>query len=97
MTDEFVTIATYRTGTEAHLAKNLLEEEGITAVLAGEHSTELWGAVTNLSQGVQLQVSDGDADRARRLLESTRSLDEEAIGNGEISSSEGDKEIGGTD
>jgi hypothetical protein len=67
MPEEFVTVATFNSAMEAHLAKNLLEREGVPAILADELSGDA------LSGGhahgyVKLQVLPADVERARQLL-----------------------------
>jgi hypothetical protein len=63
MSDRLVTVATYKLDHEAHLARNLLLEAGVPAVLSGELSA----ALTPHDQ-ICLQVRADDASRAVALL-----------------------------
>ncbi len=63
-----VTVASYPTPIEAHLARGRLEAEGLTPVLADEHLVALHGLATLALGGVKLQVPAAEASRARRAL-----------------------------
>ena len=66
--DRFVTIEAFTNPIEAHIAKGLLESEGIPASLESEH--HVWAA-WHLSQalgGVRLQVPAECASLAREVL-----------------------------
>ncbi len=65
MDDQLATIATYRSAFEAHVAKNLLEENGISAFLADENFSNLNYAVP---VSAKLQVAPADVEKARELL-----------------------------
>jgi hypothetical protein len=66
MSENIVTLATFANATEAHLARNLLEREGIQAFVADELSGN---ALSGQVQGVvKLKVLPADAERARQLL-----------------------------
>jgi hypothetical protein len=58
-----VAVAAYRSVIEAHLARALLESEGLDAVLAGEHAAHLLGV-----QSAELLVPADEAERAREIL-----------------------------
>ncbi len=81
MADKLVTVMTFNQSFEAQLAKNLLENEGITSVLTGEFSSDiLLGTVLGRNQ-ISLQVREEDAQRAVALLaevELNKDWDEEA-------------------
>jgi hypothetical protein len=57
-------VAAFRHAFEAHLARAALEEDGIQASLAGEHTAAVLVGV----QSVELRVAAADARRARALL-----------------------------
>jgi hypothetical protein len=63
MADRFVTVGTFTLAYEAELARNLLEAEGIHAILGGEHA----GGLLPTSE-VELQVAEHDAARATGVL-----------------------------
>lgn len=60
-----VTVATYSLAHQAHMAKALLEGEGIPCRIAGEH---LVGVYRQGLGGVDLQVPEPDQTEALRLL-----------------------------
>jgi len=68
MVQELVTVATFTTAMEAHLYKNMLENEGVAAFVTNELTGDfLSGAYI---QGyVKLQVAQQNAKRARKILE----------------------------
>jgi hypothetical protein len=68
LTRRLVTVASYPTPIEAHLARGRLEAEGLTPVLADEHLVALHGLATLALGGVKLQVPSEEAARARRAL-----------------------------
>jgi|JRYK01.1.fsa_nt_gb hypothetical protein len=62
---DIVTVASYGLQPEAHLAKNLLEAEGIPAFL----SEEIAGDMLHLGNEVKLMVPADRADEARDILQ----------------------------
>ncbi len=69
MSDQFVTVMTFNRSFEAQLAKNLLENEGIESMLAGELTADVlpFGQAGGSDQ-IALQVREDDAQRAAGLL-----------------------------
>ncbi|HEY7330914.1 MAG TPA: hypothetical protein VH592_24955 [Gemmataceae bacterium] len=69
MSEKFVTVATYNRTPEAHLAKNLLEEEGIASMLSGELTADMlpFGQAGGGDQ-IVLQVPESAAQRAASIL-----------------------------
>jgi hypothetical protein len=68
MTDKLVTVMNFSNSFEAQLAKNLLENEGITSTLSGELSSDvLFGTGLSYHQ-ITLQVHEDDAQRAVAIL-----------------------------
>lgn len=67
---EWVVVATFNTGFEADMARQLLEEEGIP-VLAKSDAPGIFGAGFQgaVTGGVTLLVPDVESDRAMQLLE----------------------------
>jgi len=68
MADKLVTIAEFTDYIEAQMAKQLLADYEIEAVVTGENAANLYpisGVV-----GPELQVLEKDAQRAREILES---------------------------
>jgi len=68
MTQDLVTVATFTTAMDAHLRKNLLEAEGISAFLADELTGDQLSA-TYVHDYVKLQVRRQDAERAQQTLQ----------------------------
>lgn len=65
MSDHLVTVASFAFTTEAQLAKNLLESEGIPAFVAGALAADV---LASAAGEAQLQVRAQDAQRAVSLL-----------------------------
>lgn len=67
--EKLVTITTFDMPTEAHLAKNLLEANGLTAFLADEFIVGIAWHLSNALGGIKLQVPETEAERAIATLE----------------------------
>ena len=67
--EKLVTITTFDMPTEAHLAKNLLEANGLTAFLADEFIVGVAWHLSNALGGIKLQVTETDAEHAIAILE----------------------------
>jgi len=63
-----VTVASYPSPIEAHLARGRLEAEGLAPVLVDEHLVALHGLASLALGGVKLQVPAAEASLARRAL-----------------------------
>lgn len=68
-----VTLTTFRTAHDAQLAKAVLEDEGVPAVLRDENITSI--APYTSPMGVKLQVAGEDFDRAEDILNRIAGLD----------------------
>lgn len=68
-----VTLTTFRTAQDAHLAKAVLEDEGVPAFLGDENVTSI--APYMSPAGVKLQVAAEDVDRAEGILNRIAGLD----------------------
>ncbi len=67
--ERFVVVRTFTCPAEAHLAKNLLEEEGISVILEGEETAgTLTGLSSGLSGGARVLVPSADAAKAVGIL-----------------------------
>lgn len=71
MNSSLVTVATFGNPLSANLARNLLQDEGITAFVADENTTGTVWYLSNALGWVKLQVAEVDAPRARELLKAT--------------------------
>jgi hypothetical protein len=67
---QLVTIATFGDVTEAHMAKNLLEDEGIEAFVADEFAVR--GRGIRPAGSPKLQVAEEQAERATQLLQAVK-------------------------
>jgi len=69
---EWVEIGTYRTGLEADMARQLLEDDGIP-VLAKSDAPGIFGAgfQGTVTGGITLHVPSPEVDRARLVLDLT--------------------------
>ena len=67
-----VTIATFGQLAEAHMAKNLLEAEGIQVFLADEQLIDSFSPIDGPHGGVRLQVPEDQAKRATELLHAVK-------------------------
>jgi len=67
-TNNLTTLSRFRTPTEAALAKNQLEVEGIEAHLEGTHTATSLGHLGPDLVGASLLVRQGDLRRAREIL-----------------------------
>jgi hypothetical protein len=68
---DLVTIAAYDLVPEAHLAKNLLDAEGIPAFLDAETASDM----LHLTSEVKLLVAAEHAEQARTILEAAKHHD----------------------
>jgi hypothetical protein len=68
MPDELITIAQFADSCEANLAKQLLADFGIEAVVTGENFANLYPALP--LQLVKLQVRESQGRQVREILES---------------------------
>ena len=66
--EDLVTVATFRAAPEAELAKEMLDNEGISAFLVNEMSAGLMPFLTSELVPITLQVPQADAARARDIL-----------------------------
>lgn len=65
---EFILLNSYGNYVEAHIAKGVLEEEGITCWLKDENTVTIDPILTNAVGGIKLMVAREDAQRAWELL-----------------------------
>jgi N-acetylglutamate synthase/N-acetylornithine aminotransferase len=69
MADKLVTIATFREYAEAELARQMLEEFNIRAVVTGSNALNMFGGMPGI-EGAQLQVLESQAKQAMEILNS---------------------------
>ncbi len=63
--DDFVTLATFSSHPEAHVARGALEEQGIEALLEGEGLVSIYGQALG---GIRLRVRTTEVERASAVL-----------------------------
>ena len=68
-----ITIATFDNQADAHIAKGLLEAEGLSPSLGDSHLVQTDWLYSAALGGIKLQVPNGEAERARQLLSQDRS------------------------
>jgi len=68
MADRLITIAKFNDSYQANLAKQLLADFGIEAVVLGENFANLYPALP--LQLVELQVCESESQQAKEILES---------------------------
>ncbi len=69
---KFVTVGSFTSPWEAHIAKGFLESEGIPVVVRNEHHIAANWMLSNALGGVLLQVTEDNAVRALKALDSVR-------------------------
>jgi len=65
---ELFTVAAFSIPYQAHLAKGLLEANGIAAHIADEFTVSVNWLYSNAIGGVKVQVAEADVEEARRIL-----------------------------
>lgn len=68
--ETLATVATFADVSEAELARERLELEGLTAFVIGGQTAGVMPFLTNAMGGVRVQVKPADLERAREILES---------------------------
>jgi hypothetical protein len=76
MEDKLVTIAQYADYIEAEMAKQMLEDSGIKAVITGENVANVYSGLPALTD-LELQVFESQAEEAIDILESQPEIDME--------------------
>lgn len=74
--DTSITIATYSTDWEAHIAEGVLSNEGIPCTLTNETFSSIYPIGFNSIGGINLVVPAEYADTSRRLLDLTTAQDD---------------------
>jgi len=85
MSEKLVTVARFSDCMQAELARLLLEGEGITAFVMGQHGSAISVGVPGIAD-VQLQTPESQADEAMKILEASRQ--------GEESEQDWDEDVG---
>lgn len=67
-TEKLVTVARYEDYVKADLARQLLEDEGIKAVVTGQNVANVYSGVPAVID-IELQTLESQAEQARQILE----------------------------
>ena len=70
MADKLVTIAQFANYIEAEVAKQLLADHEIEAVVTGDHASNIFSI--DAVEGPELQVLESQEEQARQILESQK-------------------------
>jgi hypothetical protein len=73
MEDKLVTIASFADYIEAEMAQQLLAEYGIKAIATGQNASNVYPIPA--VEGPELQVLQSQAEQARQILESQKTLE----------------------
>ncbi len=71
MTDRLITIAKFNDSIEAEMAKQLLADNGIEAVVTGKNVSNIYSGLPALGQ-VELQTLESQSQQAQEILESQK-------------------------
>jgi hypothetical protein len=69
MTDKLITIAQFQDSIEAEMAKQLLADNGIQAVVTGQNTANIYSGLPALGH-IELQTLKSQGQQARQILES---------------------------
>lgn len=81
MPDKLVIIAQFANYIEAEMAKQLLADYDIKAVVTGQHASNIYSGVPALGGYCKLQTLESQAERAREILESRKKSTDSAMDN----------------
>lgn len=76
---EYVLLNAYPNYVEAHIAKGVLEEQGIPCWLKDENTVTIDPILTNAIGGIKLMVPREQAQKAMEILEGLRNKQKEAV------------------
>ena len=76
---EFVLLNSYSNYIEAHIAKGVLEEEGITCWLKDEHTVTIDPILTNAVGGIKVMVDRQQAAKALDVLARLKKEQQQAV------------------
>lgn len=76
---DFIVLNSYNNYIEAHIAKGVLEEEGIGCWLKDENTVTIDPILTNAVGGIKIMVAKAEAERAWGILEQLRKEQKQTI------------------
>lgn len=62
-----ITIATFASATDAHIAQGILDENGIQSIITDETSAQVLSIPFGIG-GIRVQVNDEDFDKAQEII-----------------------------
>jgi hypothetical protein len=74
--DKLITIAQFADSIPAELTRQLLADEGINAILAGQNATNVYSGIPALAH-IELQVLQSEAEKALEILKSSQGQEEQ--------------------
>jgi Putative prokaryotic signal transducing protein len=72
MADNIITVAEYANFMQAEMAKQVLEDFGIQAMVVKQNATDIW-LPTNLPMTAKLQVLESNSAKAKEILKEQKS------------------------
>jgi hypothetical protein len=76
---EYIILNSYNTYIDAHIAKGVLEEEGIESWLKDENTVTIDPILTNAVGGIKVMVAKADAQRAWEILQQLKNEQKKAV------------------
>lgn len=76
---EFIVLNSYNNYIEAHIAKGVLEERGISSWLKDEFTLTIDPILTNAVGGIKIMVNNEDAEKALEILNELRKEQKQAV------------------
>lgn len=76
MADKLVTIAQFPDYIEAEMAKQLLANHRIEAVVTGENAANVYSGMPAVGGYCKLEVFESQAEQARQILESNKTQEQ---------------------
>ena len=89
MADELIVVATYFDYIQAEMARQLLADQGIEAVVTGQNASNMYQMAV---EGPELQVRESDAEEARKILDSQNEAEEAEEGDEDEKNEEDEEE-----
>jgi hypothetical protein len=72
MTNKLITITRFQDSTEAEMAKQLLADNGIEAVVTGQNAANIYSGLPALGGYCKVEVFENKAQEAREILENRK-------------------------
>jgi len=66
---KYILLTSFSQSAEAHLARSILESEGIDVIIEDEHIVNINWFYSNAVVGVKLKVRENEIEKAKKILE----------------------------